>query len=96
VDEHRDRAACSVIRKCSSTGKDCAVDDRACQDDAVAHGLEVICERPDPRAFVYCPPGAEQRDSAVVWILLAVAAAVAIVGALVSVTVLRRRLREVP
>lgn len=88
-----DPSPCTVARKCSSTGKACAVEDRACRDDAVARSLEVICERSEPQTFVYCPPGAQQRDSGVVWILLAVAMLVAVVGGGLSFVVLRRRLR---
>src|SRR5690606_34160264 len=69
---------CSVARKCSTTGLACGADDRACQSDAVARGLEVVCEHPDPRSFVYCPPGATQRDSAVVWIMLFIAIGIAV------------------
>lgn len=92
-----DMSRCTVERKCSSTGKACGVDDRDCQNDAVAHGLEITCERTDrltaARSYVYCPPGGEQRDSKVVWILLAVAVMIAIGGAL-SFLALRRRLRR--
>lgn len=83
---------CTVERKCSSTGKLCPTDDRACQSQAVAEGLEVTCERASPRAFVYCPPGGEQRDSGIVWILLAVAVGFAIFGGLTAYFFLRKRL----
>lgn len=82
---------CNVARKCSSVGKLCEVEDRACQAEAVGAGLEVTCERLEPRAYVYCPPGAQQRDSAVVWILLAVAFAIATFGGLVAFFLLRNR-----
>lgn len=88
----RDTAPCRVERKCSAAGRACGVEDRACQDDAVARGLEIVCERPEPRGYVYCPPGAEQRDSSVVWILLAVAVAIAAVGGVLSYVVFRKRL----
>jgi hypothetical protein len=83
---------CSVERKCSSTGKACAVDDRACQSDAIGRSLEITCERSDPPTYVYCPPGGEQRDSNVVWILLVVAVAIAAVGGVLSYFVFRKRL----
>ena len=71
---------CSAVRKCSSVGKECASDDRECQSTATHAGLEVTCERAADRMFVYCPPGAEQRDSGVVWILLGLAFFIAIGG----------------
>jgi hypothetical protein len=85
---------CTVERKCSSTGRLCAADDRGCQNDAIARGLEVTCEHADPHAFVYCPAGGEARDSTVVWILLGVAFFIAIVGGGVSFLVFRKRTRE--
>jgi hypothetical protein len=85
---------CTVERKCSSTGKMCFAEDRACKDDAVAKGLEIICERKNsleaPDSYVYCPPGAEQRDSNIVWILLVVAVVVAAAGGLVAFLVFRK------
>ena len=86
-----DPSPCTVERKCSSTGKACGVDDRACQSEAVANGLEVMCERVEPRGYVYCPPGAEQRDSGVVWILLAVALGIAVFGGALAFVLLRKR-----
>lgn len=83
--------ACSVERKCSSTGRLCAADDRACQSAAVADQLEIICERGDPAVYVYCPPGAEQRDGPVVWILLGVAVLIAAFGGIGAWLVFRRR-----
>lgn len=84
---------CTVERKCSSVGKACAVEDRACQTRAVSDGLEITCERlEDPRTFVYCPPGAQQRDSSIVWILLTVAVGVAAIGGILSVLLFRKRL----
>lgn len=83
---------CSVQRKCSSTGVACNPDDRTCQTDAIGRGLEVTCERVEPRAYVYCPPGAEQRDSSIVWILLLVAVGVAVVGGVLSFLAFRKRL----
>jgi hypothetical protein len=85
---------CTVERKCSATGKACTIDDRACQNDAVAQGLEVTCEHVDPRSFIYCPPGGEQRDSSYVWILLLVAIGVAIVGGIASLLIFRRASKE--
>jgi hypothetical protein len=91
-DTSLETSLCAVERRCSSTGRLCGVDDRGCQDEAIASGLEVICERPDPRAYVYCPPGA--RDSGAMWILLGFAMAVAIVGSIVAWVLLRKRLGE--
>ena len=50
-----------------------------------------MCERVEPRAYVYCPPGAEQRDSGVVWILLAVAVGIAAFGAIAAYFMLFRK-----
>jgi len=88
-------AECTVERKCSSTGKLCSSEDRACQSQATASGLEITCEQQhvEPRNYVYCPPGAEQRDSSVVWILLVVAVLVAMIGGALSFVVLRKRLK---
>ena len=86
-----DPSPCTVERKCSSLGKACATDDRVCQSEAIASGLEVTCERVEPRGYVYCPPGAEQRDSGVVWLLLAVALAIAAVGGVLAFLLLRKR-----
>lgn len=85
---------CSVERKCSSTGRACSSDDRACQSRAIGDGLEITCERSEVHEYVYCPPGGQQRDSGIVWILMVVAIAVAAIGAIVSWLVLRRRLSE--
>ena len=71
---------CTVNRKCSSAGKECLSEDRDCQSAAVHEGLEVTCERSADRMFVYCPPGAQQRDSGVVWVLLGVAFLIAVGG----------------
>lgn len=89
-------STCTVARKCSSTGKLCSSEDRACQSKAVADGLEIICEERevDPHNYVYCPPGAQQRDSKVVWILLVVAVLVALIGGALSFIVLRKRLKD--
>jgi hypothetical protein len=85
---------CTVERKCSSTGKTCAVLDRTCQSEAIASGLEVTCERVEPRGYVYCPPGGQQRDSSVVWILLVFAIAVAVVGSVLFYLQIRKRTTE--
>jgi hypothetical protein len=87
-----DPSPCTVERKCSAAGRACTVEDRACQNEAVASGLEVTCERVEPRGWVYCPPGAQQRDSNAVWILFALAMGVAVLGSLVSYLVIRKRL----
>lgn len=86
-----DTSPCTVERKCSSTGKACGEGDRACQSEAIAQGLEVTCERVEPRGYVYCPPGAQQRDSGVVWIFLVVAIAIAVVGALGAFLLFRKQ-----
>lgn len=85
--------ACTVQRKCSSEGKACTVEDRECQNAAISRGLEITCESVEPRGWVYCPPGGQQRDSSIVWILLCVAFAVVIVGAIFSYKVFLKRLR---
>jgi hypothetical protein len=83
---------CTVEENCSSVGRACNADDRSCTNGATANGLEIVCERraADAVQYVYCPPGATQRDSGVVWILLVVAFAIAIVGTVVGYVVLRR------
>lgn len=81
---------CTVERACSSNGLACGVDDRACQSEAIQQGLEVACERVEPRGYVYCPPGGQQRDSGFVWILLLIAIGVAAVGGIVAVVIFRR------
>ncbi|HVH41683.1 MAG TPA: hypothetical protein VM925_05050 [Labilithrix sp.] len=86
-----DPAPCTVERKCSSAGKACDAEDRGCQSDAIARGLEITCERAEPRSYVYCPPGAEPRDSSVVWILLAVALAIAAFGSIGAYFLFRKR-----
>lgn len=89
-----DPSPCTVERKCSSTGKACAVEDRVCQNEAIASGLEVTCERVEPRGYVYCPAGGEQRDSGVVWLLLAAALAIAVFGSAVAWALLRKRVAK--
>ncbi|MBX3208552.1 MAG: hypothetical protein KF764_26200 [Labilithrix sp.] len=86
-----DPSPCTVARKCSSTGRLCGTEDRACQSEAIASGLEVTCERVEPRGYVYCPPGAQQRDSGVVWVLLAVAIAIAAFGGVAAYLLFRKR-----
>jgi hypothetical protein len=85
---------CSVERRCSSAGKLCRDDDRVCRDDAVSHRLEVACEIVEPRAYVFCPAGAEQRDSNVVWILLAVAIFIAAIGGSILYFIVRPGRRD--
>jgi hypothetical protein len=87
-----DTSPCSIERRCSSTGRLCARDSRSCQDEAIASGLEITCERNDGSEYVYCPPGASQRDSGVVWLLLVVAMAIALIGGAVSWRLFRQRL----
>ena len=80
-------AVCSVRDKCGPTGKECRADDRDCQSAAVKDGLEILCEDRDAQLYVYCPPGTEQRDSSIVWLLLVVAVLIAAVGGgLVAIT----------
>ena len=81
---------CTVERKCSSLGRACGVDDRACQSEGIRKELEITCERSDPHEFVYCPPGGQQRDSGFVWILLLVAISVAAVGGVIAIVIFRR------
>ncbi len=88
-----DSSPCTVERKCSSTGKTCGVDDRSCQSAAVAQGLEITCERTEPSMYVYCPPGGQQRDSGIVWVLLLVAFGIAAMGGLLAWRVLGRARR---
>ena len=89
-----DRGPCTLERRCSSAGALCSEDDRSCQNDATGHGLEIVCETAAPRSYVYCPPGAQQRDSPVVWVLLLVALIVAVIGGALAIIVFRRRLSE--
>jgi hypothetical protein len=88
---NRDPSPCTVERKCSSTGRACALEDRSCQAEAIASGLEVTCERVEPREWIYCPPGAQQRDSSAVWVLLAFALAVAAIGSVLSYMLIRKQ-----
>ena len=86
--------ACSVERRCTGHGFTCASLDRGCVERARQDGLEVACERPADEGgtlFVYCPSGQVARDSSVVWILLAVAIGIAIVGVLVFIALLRKK-----
>lgn len=59
---------------------------------ATQDGLEIVCEvrRDDTLHYVYCPADAAQRDSSVVWILLVVAALIAVVGVLITFVVARK------
>ncbi|AKU96380.1 hypothetical protein AKJ09_03044 [Labilithrix luteola] len=85
---------CSVVRKCSSTGLDCASTDRSCMDDAVTRGLQVVCERPDEvstKRFVYCPEGQGGRDSRYVWVLLVMALSLAFGGSAIAYAVLKKK-----
>jgi hypothetical protein len=88
-----DTERCSVARRCSAGGIECLQTDRACADRAREHGLEVMCDKPrdGETVFVYCPPVTETRDSGVVWILLLVAIAVAVVGGGIVYAVVRKR-----
>jgi hypothetical protein len=82
---------CSLELKCSSVGIICKSDDRACQGRAVERGLEVLCERTEQHEYLYCPPGGQQRDSNIVWLLLAVAVFVAACGGVIGYFVLRKK-----
>jgi hypothetical protein len=86
-------ATCAVRDRCGPTGKECRADDRACQNDAVQQGLEILCERKDtePETYVYCPAGTQARDSSVVWLLLVVAFLIAAVGGGIVALVVRKR-----
>jgi hypothetical protein len=85
---------CSVVRKCSATGLDCASADRACQNEAVSRGLQVVCEKPDPettKRFIYCTPGEVAQDSRFVWVLLVMAVSLALGGSALAYAVLKKR-----
>lgn len=84
---------CSVRDRCGPTGRECSADDRACQSEATRDGLEIVCETKEmePPSFVYCPAGTEARDSSVVWILLVVAALIAVVGGTVLFIAVRKK-----
>lgn len=86
------KGTCSIQDRCGPSGKECASDDRVCQDEAVRDGLEILCESTDttPSHYVYCPRGTEARDSSVVWLLLVVAVLIATVGGGVFYVVLKR------
>jgi hypothetical protein len=87
--------ACTIERRCSSNGVACRDSDRACKEDARSRGLEVICETQDPASettFVYCPPTTGRGgDSFALWILLAVAGAIAIGGSTIAWFAMRKR-----
>ncbi len=85
--------ACSIQDRCGPTGKECRADDRACQNDAVQQGLEILCEsrESEPSIYVYCPAGTQARDSNVVWLLLVVAFLIAAVGGAILALALRKR-----
>jgi hypothetical protein len=75
---------------CSSTGLACAESNRACRDEARQRGLEIICEAPDG-SFVYCPTlTGRGGDTNALWILLALAIAIAIGGSSIAWLALRR------
>ena len=84
------RTTCAVRDKCGPTGKECRADDRECQNAAVKDGLEILCEDREAQLFVYCPPGTQQRDSSIVWLLLVVAVAIAAIGGAVIAIALRK------
>lgn len=84
---------CSVIRNCSSTGVACELDDRACAEKAREQSLEVKCEQQCAKGtrLVYCPPDTGRSDSKVVWMLLALAIALASFGSAVAWVLLRKK-----
>lgn len=85
---------CSVYRNCSSAGLSCAPDDRACTGEATARGLEVKCEQTcdTGKRFTYCPPETGRvDDSGYVWVLLVLAAGLAVGGMLVAYVALRKK-----
>lgn len=83
---------CSVNRNCSSTGVACDPGDRACTNGATSKGLEVKCEQScdSGKMFIYCPPEAGRSDSGFVWVLLALAGALAVGGTGVAWMVLKK------
>ena len=81
---------CTVVRRCSATGLACRPDDRACTSDASNRGLQVICEDAE-KTMVFCPPDTARSDSNVVWILLAAALLLAVVGGSIAWVVLRKK-----
>lgn len=82
---------CSVRDKCGPTGMECRADDRDCQSAAIQDGLEIVCD--DRGTYVYCPSGTEQRDSRIVWLLLAVAVLIAVAGGVLFTRVVKKPLR---
>lgn len=85
---------CSVIRACSSTGMACDPADRACTELARSKDLQVRCEQKctgGPTRFVYCPVGAGQEDSGIVWILLGIAGLLAVGGSVLFWLLLRKK-----
>jgi hypothetical protein len=84
--------SCHVRDRCGPSGKECRADDRACQSAAISEGLEILCERTedDAAVYAYCPRGIESRDSGVVWLLLLVAVAIAVVGGGVFLRIMRK------
>lgn len=87
-------ATCSVRDRCGPTGKECRSDDRDCQNAAAKDGLEILCEDRDTQSFIYCPPGTQQRDSNIVWLLLIVAVVIAVAGGGILWLVVRRGRRS--
>jgi len=84
---------CSVNRNCSSTGIACDPQDRDCTERARARNLEVKCEQQctGGQRLVYCPPDTGRSESNIVWILLALALALAVSGTSVAWVVLRKK-----
>lgn len=83
---------CTVHRWCSSVGVVCDAGDRDCVNQATGRGFEVVCETRGGAQMVYCPGEAARADSGVVWIMLAVAAALGLVGGALSWVVFRKKL----
>lgn len=85
---------CSVIRNCSSTGMQCAPDERDCTNAARDKNLEVKCEQQcsDGKRLVFCPPETGRGgDSGIVWMLLTLAALLAIGGGGLAWLLLRKK-----
>ncbi len=84
---------CSVLRSCSSTGVACRPDDRSCTERARGNDLEVKCEQAcdDGSRLIYCPPDTGRSDSRVVWILLAVALLLTVVGSSLLVFIFKKK-----
>jgi hypothetical protein len=88
-----DELPCSVNRNCSSTGVACRPDERECNNEARARGLEIKCEQrcSDGARLVHCPADTGRSESRVVWILLSLAVVLAVGGTTLAWVVLRKK-----